>query len=86
MVYRDVGSDERRPRAQIMSLYRRLLKYVRPYWLAFVLAVLGIAVVASGDVLMAYMVMPIIQHLQHPDPQTTWHNHFTFAVSWAPAQ
>jgi subfamily B ATP-binding cassette protein MsbA len=54
-----------------LILYRRLLGYVRPYWWAFALALIGMVVVAAGDVLMAYMVMPIIQKLQHPDPQTT---------------
>ena len=54
-----------------LLLYRRLLSYVRPYWWAFALAVIGMVIVAAGDVLMAYMVMPIIQKLQHPDPETT---------------
>ncbi len=54
-----------------LLLYRRLLSYVRPYWWAFALAVVGMVVVAAGDVVMAYMVMPIIQKLQHPDPETT---------------
>jgi len=54
-----------------MLLYRRLLSYVRPYWWAFALAVVGMMIVAAGDVLMAYMVMPIVQKLQHPDPATT---------------
>jgi subfamily B ATP-binding cassette protein MsbA len=54
-----------------LLLYRRLLTYVRPYWWAFALAVVGMMTVAAGDVLMAYMVMPIIQKLQHPDPDTT---------------
>jgi subfamily B ATP-binding cassette protein MsbA len=54
-----------------LLLYRRLLSYVRPYWWAFALALLGMIVVAAGDVLMAYMVMPIVQKLQHPDPTTT---------------
>ena len=54
-----------------LLLYRRLLSYVRPYWWAFALAVVGMVIVAAGDVLMAYMVMPIIQKLQHPEPETT---------------
>jgi subfamily B ATP-binding cassette protein MsbA len=54
-----------------LHLYRRLLRYVRPYWWAFALALFGMAVVAAGDTIMAYMVMPIIQKLQHPDPETT---------------
>ena len=54
-----------------LLLYRRLLTYVRPYWWAFGLAVLGMAIVAAGDVIMAYMVMPIVQKLQRPEPSTT---------------
>jgi ATP-binding cassette, subfamily B, bacterial MsbA len=54
-----------------LLLYRRLLSYVRPYAWAFALAVVGMVIVAAGDVVMAYMVMPIIQKLQHPDPVTT---------------
>ncbi len=54
-----------------LVLYRRLLNYVRPYWWAFALAVIGMIIVAAGDTLMAYMVMPIVQKLQNPDPAMT---------------
>ena len=54
-----------------LLLYRRLLHYVRPYWWAFALALVGMTVVAAGDTVMAYMVMPIVQKLQNPDPETT---------------
>ena len=54
-----------------LVLYRRLLTYVRPYWWAFALALIGMVIVAAGDTLMAYMVMPIIQKLQNPDPAMT---------------
>ena len=54
-----------------LALYRRLLTYVRPYWWAFALALIGMLIVAAGDTLMAYMVMPIIQKLQNPDPEMT---------------
>ncbi len=57
--------------APSLILYRRLLHYVRPYWWAFALAVVGMVIVAAGDVVMAYMVMPIIQRLQNPDPAMT---------------
>jgi ATP-binding cassette, subfamily B, bacterial MsbA len=57
--------------APSLILYRRLLRYVRPYWWAFALAILGMVIVAAGDVVMAYMVMPIIQRLQTPDPAMT---------------
>ena len=48
-----------------------MLRYVRPYWWAFALAIVGMVIVAAGDVVMAYMVMPIIQRLQNPDPAMT---------------
>ena len=54
-----------------LLLYKRLLHYVRPYWWAFALAIVGMVVVAAGDTVMAYMVMPIIQNFQHPDPAMT---------------
>jgi subfamily B ATP-binding cassette protein MsbA len=57
--------------APSLLLYRRLLSYVRPYWWAFALALVGMTVVAAGDTVMAYMVMPIVQKLQNPDPSTT---------------
>jgi len=57
--------------APSLLLYRRLLRYVRPYWWAFALAIVGMIIVAAGDVVMAYMVMPIIQRLQNPDPAMT---------------
>jgi ATP-binding cassette, subfamily B, bacterial MsbA len=54
-----------------ISLYRRLLRFVRPYWWAFALAVLGMVIVAGGDVVMAYMVIPIVRRFQNPDPAMT---------------
>ena len=54
-----------------LLLYRRLLRYVRPYWWAFAAAILGMVVVAAGDTVMAYMVIPIIQNFQKPDPAMT---------------
>ena len=56
-----------------VGLYTRLLRYVRPYWWAFGLAVVGMVVVAAGDLIMAVMVMPIVQNFQNPDPvRTQW--------------
>jgi ATP-binding cassette, subfamily B, bacterial MsbA len=54
-----------------LLLYQRLLRYVRPYWWAFALAIVGMIVVAAGDVIMAYMVIPIVRRLQNPDPAMT---------------
>ena len=35
--------------APSLLLYRRLLRYVRPYWWAFALAIVGMVIVATGD-------------------------------------
>jgi subfamily B ATP-binding cassette protein MsbA len=51
-----------------ISLYRRLLHYVRPYWWAFGVAVVGMAIVAAGDLIMAMLVIPIVRNFQNPDP------------------
>jgi ATP-binding cassette, subfamily B, bacterial MsbA len=54
-----------------LHLYRRLLDYVRPYWWAFALAVLGMVIVAAGDLIMAMLVIPIVRNFQNPDPAIT---------------
>ena len=51
------------------TLYRRLLGYVRPYWWTFGIAVLGMVAVAAGDLLMAWLVIPVVQNFQSPDPE-----------------
>jgi subfamily B ATP-binding cassette protein MsbA len=56
-----------------LRLYRRLLDYVRPYWWAFALAVVGMVIVAAGDLIMAMLVIPIVNNFQNPDPaRTRW--------------
>jgi subfamily B ATP-binding cassette protein MsbA len=54
-----------------LSLYLRLLRYVRPYWWAFAIAFVGMVVVAAGDLVMAWLVIPIIRNFQDPDPDKT---------------
>ncbi len=54
-----------------LSLYSRLLRYVRPYRWAFGLAVLGMMIVAAGDLMLAYLVIPIVRNFQSPDPLST---------------
>jgi subfamily B ATP-binding cassette protein MsbA len=54
-----------------LHLYRRLLDYVRPYWWAFALAVVGMVIVAAGDLVMAMLVIPIVRIFQNPDPALT---------------
>ncbi|GMU71782.1 MAG: lipid A export permease/ATP-binding protein MsbA [Burkholderiales bacterium] len=53
------------------SLYRRLLGFVRPYWWTFALAIVGMVAVAAGDLLMAWLVIPVVQNFQSPDPERT---------------
>jgi len=52
-------------------LYRRLLRYVRPYWWAFAIAFAGMVIVAAGDLVMAWLVIPIIRNFQNPDSEMT---------------
>jgi len=52
-------------------LYLRLLHYVRPYWWAFAIAVVGMVVVAGGDLMMAYLVIPLVNNFHNPDPVRT---------------
>ncbi len=52
-------------------LYLRLLHYVRPYWWAFAIAVVGMVVVAAGDLMMAYLVIPLVNNFHNPDPLRT---------------
>ena len=54
-----------------LILYRRLLRHVRPYWWAFAIAFVGMLVVAAGDLVMAWLVIPIIRNFQQPDPDKT---------------
>ncbi len=49
-----------------LHLYRRLLRYVRPYRGIFALAVLGMLVVTAGDLMMSYLVIPIVRAFQAP--------------------
>jgi len=51
-----------------LSLYSRLLRYVRPYRWAFGLAVLGMMIVAAGDLMLAWLVIPIVRNFESPDP------------------
>jgi subfamily B ATP-binding cassette protein MsbA len=54
-----------------LHLYRRLLRYVRPYWWAFAIAFAGMVIVAAGDLVMAWLVIPIIRNFQNPDSDMT---------------
>jgi subfamily B ATP-binding cassette protein MsbA len=54
-----------------VNLYSRLLRYVRPYRWAFGLAVFGMMIVAAGDLMLAYLVIPIVRNFESPDPLGT---------------
>lgn len=54
-----------------LSLYSRLLRYVRPYRWAFGVAVLGMVIVAAGDLMLAWLVIPIVRNFEAPDPTGT---------------
>ncbi|MDE2360070.1 MAG: lipid A export permease/ATP-binding protein MsbA [Betaproteobacteria bacterium] len=56
-----------------LHLYRRLLRYVRPYRWVFGITVLGMVVVAAGDLMLAYLVIPIVRNFQTQNPaRTSW--------------
>ena len=46
-----------------MKIYRRLLRYVRPYRGVFALAVVGMLLVASSDVLMLRIIQPLLNNI-----------------------
>ncbi len=54
-----------------MKLYRRLLRYVRPYRGVFGVGILGMLLVASTDVMMLRVVQPVLNNLGTVDPAGT---------------
>ena len=54
-----------------LHLYSRLARYIRPYRWAFGLAVVGMVIVAAGDLLLAWLVIPIVRNFESPDPLAT---------------
>jgi len=54
-----------------LYLRRRLLRYVRPCAWVFAIALAGTIVVATGDLIMAWLVIPIVRNFQTPDPGLT---------------
>ncbi len=56
-----------------LAVYRRLLRYVRPYKWTFGLAIVGMVIVAAGDLLLAWLVIPIVRGFQNSETaQTSW--------------
>ncbi|RKR06366.1 lipid A export permease/ATP-binding protein MsbA [Kushneria sinocarnis] len=49
------------------ALYKRLLKYVRPFWKAFVVALIGNAIYAGSSTLMARIMEYLTNGIQNPD-------------------
>lgn len=61
-----------------MKLYRRLLRYVRPYRGVFGLAIVGMLLVAATDVLLLQGVQPLLRSLQSPGQMPGWY--FAFGI------
>ena len=56
-----------------LAVYRRLLRYVRPYKWTFALAIVGMVIVAAGDLLLAWLVIPIVRGFQNSETaKTSW--------------
>ncbi|SFT32782.1 lipid A export permease/ATP-binding protein MsbA [Halomonas saccharevitans] len=49
------------------NLYKRLLGYVKPYWRAFALAILGYVIYAASSTALAEMMKRLIDGIQNPD-------------------
>jgi subfamily B ATP-binding cassette protein MsbA len=54
-----------------LKLYRRLLRYVRPYKGVFTVAILGMLLVASTDVLMLRIIQPLLNNIGQIDAENT---------------
>ena len=54
-----------------MKLYRRLLGYVRPYKGIFAIAIVGMLLVASTDVLMLQIIQPLLNNIGQVDAENT---------------
>jgi subfamily B ATP-binding cassette protein MsbA len=54
-----------------LILYRRLLRYVRPYRGVFAVAVVGMLLVASTDVLMLRIIQPLLNNIGQVDVDNT---------------
>lgn len=57
------------PEASNWQTYRRLLKYVKPYWLAFSLAIVGNVIYAAASTGMAAAMEFVIQAIENPTPE-----------------
>jgi subfamily B ATP-binding cassette protein MsbA len=56
-----------------VKLYRRLLRYVRPYRAVFGIAIVGMLVVAGTDLLLLQGLTPLLRSLQTPGATPAWY-------------
>jgi len=56
-----------------VKLYRRLLRYVRPYRGVFTIAIVGMLVVAGTDLLLLQGLTPLLRNLQTPGSTPGWY-------------
>ena len=61
------GTSQHAAQRSGLTLYRRLLGYVRPHWRSFALAVLGYAIYAASSTALAEMMKRLIDGIQEPD-------------------
>ncbi len=50
-----------------LSIYKRLLSYVKPHWRAFCLAILGFVIYAASSTALAELMKRLIDGIQNPD-------------------
>ncbi len=55
-----------------MNHFRRILRYIRPYRRVFALAIVGMVIVASTDVMMLRIVQPLLNNIGAVSPESTW--------------
>ena len=61
------GTTQHASQQSSLTLYRRLLRYVRPYWRSFALAIFGYAIYAASSTALAEMMKRLIDGIQEPD-------------------
>src|SRR5271154_1527804 len=57
----------------LVKLYRRILRYVRPYRAVFSIAIVGMLVVAGTDLLLLQGLTPLLRSLQTPGATPGWY-------------
>ncbi len=62
-----IGTSQHASQQSGVTLYRRLLSYVRPYWRSFALAIFGYAIYAASSTALAEMMKRLIDGIQEPD-------------------